>query len=794
MLKRLFTLTLMLSLILSSVLTFSPSSVQAALSGSQFRAGRIIDDVLFYNGSSMSASQIQNFLDAKVPVCDTNGTKPYGNTTRAAYGTSRGYPPPYICLKNYRQNTPSKNAESGICSALSARTNRTAAQIIDDVARACGISQKALIAILQKESAGPLVTDDWPWSSQYRAAMGYGCPDTAPCDSQYYGFFNQIYNAARQFKRYKANPSAWNHIPGAFNNVLYQANKPECGSKSVYIENYATAGLYNYTPYTPNQAALNNLYGTGDGCSAYGNRNFWRIYNDWFGSTLSNALPGDARLLRSSSSGMIYLVAAGTRHYIPNGEYMAAYKLDGVSVTSVSSQQLNSYSDGGSLTNLVRDPETGRIDMVNAGKRYWAFSGTVCSNWGLACFDSNSVTTLPVELYNRLLDDGQLKPLARSSSGVVYQLDDGKKLPIFNEIALKDLGFTWNNVLTVQSINLSQPLGNLRITRPGVLRFSPNPAIYYFNGSTFHQIPDMYTLTAWNLSSKVSIPATSSYNQTPPTTGDPLNTRAQSGSSKYLVDSGKKYLLNSNQLTLLPDAGYQTFSSSLLNSLSNSSLNSFLRIGVNIYKIDGDKIRYVPSAYDLKNLGHIGSNQTNLQSQALSQFEVGEDILASGSLVKNASDGKVYVVSGNKLHYIPGPSVFSAYRFNWSAIKTYNFSNLTSYSIGPELTVKAKLSQGFSYFENGTNYYISSSRASSYGLSTGGYMSLNDKLAGFSSRVVVSTPFIRNRTTGAIYYGSGGEIHYVSSMRSFRLYGGNSNPLVTVPGGFINTFLIGKPI
>ncbi|MCA9330031.1 hypothetical protein KDA11_05255, partial [Candidatus Saccharibacteria bacterium] len=35
----------------------------------------------------------------------------------------------------------------------------------------------------------------------------------------------------------------------------------------------------------PNSAALNNLRGTGNSCSAYGNRNFWRLYNDWFGST-----------------------------------------------------------------------------------------------------------------------------------------------------------------------------------------------------------------------------------------------------------------------------------------------------------------------------------------------------------------------------------------------------------------------------------------------------------------------------------------------------------------------------
>jgi hypothetical protein len=33
------------------------------------------------------------------------------------------------------------------------------------------------------------------------------------------------------------------------------------------------------------QAAINAGYGSGDGCSAYGNRNFWLYYTDWFGST-----------------------------------------------------------------------------------------------------------------------------------------------------------------------------------------------------------------------------------------------------------------------------------------------------------------------------------------------------------------------------------------------------------------------------------------------------------------------------------------------------------------------------
>jgi len=237
-----------------------------AVTGSDWRAGNIIDDGIFYDNTSMSAQDIQNFLNGKVPVCDTNGTKTseWGGGTRAQYGTSRGYPPPYTCLKDYSQN------------------GQSAAQIIKSVSDTYNINPKTLIILLQKEQT--LVTDDWPWSNQYRSATGYGCPDTAACDSQYYGFYNQVMNAARQFRLYANNPQSYRYKPYQNNTIQFNPNAG-CGSSTVYIENKATAGLYNYTPYQPNASALSNLYGSGDGCGAYGNRNFWRLFNDWFGST-----------------------------------------------------------------------------------------------------------------------------------------------------------------------------------------------------------------------------------------------------------------------------------------------------------------------------------------------------------------------------------------------------------------------------------------------------------------------------------------------------------------------------
>jgi len=71
------------------------------------------------------------------------------------------------------------------------------------------------------------------------------------------------------------------------------------------LQNKATAALYYYTPYQPNAAALANLGGTGDGCSSYGNRNFWVYYNNWFGSTTAPTPPmGDVNSVLAVREGV----------------------------------------------------------------------------------------------------------------------------------------------------------------------------------------------------------------------------------------------------------------------------------------------------------------------------------------------------------------------------------------------------------------------------------------------------------------------------------------------------------
>ncbi|WP_020075423.1 hypothetical protein [Cryocola sp. 340MFSha3.1] len=256
--------TLLLAVaVLVPVTQLLPAPSAEAASGSDFQPGYIISDENFYDPAAMTTAEIQSFLNSRVPSCQSG----------------------YTCLKSYTQSTYSRGADP-MCRAYSGASNESAAQIIFKVQQACSISAKAILVTLEKEQG--LVSSTAPTASRYQIAMGYACPDTAPCDSEYFGFYNQVYKAAWQFKRY-GNPAGTSNfftwIPvGGVANIQYSPNAA-CGTKAVQIQNAATAALYYYTPYTPNAAALANLYGTGDGCSAYGNRNFFRMYTDWFGST-----------------------------------------------------------------------------------------------------------------------------------------------------------------------------------------------------------------------------------------------------------------------------------------------------------------------------------------------------------------------------------------------------------------------------------------------------------------------------------------------------------------------------
>jgi hypothetical protein len=127
----------------------------SALSGSEFNAGRIIDDSVFFNSNAMSVAEIQNFLNSKVD-CDFDGSEMVGSITRAQYAAQRGYPTTFTCLPQYKENPTTRENNIGSPNSTPAGAI-SAAQIIYNVSATYGVSSKALIVLLQKEQG--LVTE-----------------------------------------------------------------------------------------------------------------------------------------------------------------------------------------------------------------------------------------------------------------------------------------------------------------------------------------------------------------------------------------------------------------------------------------------------------------------------------------------------------------------------------------------------------------------------------------------------------------------------------------------------------
>jgi uncharacterized protein with LGFP repeats len=258
-----------LTAVLVPVLGGTPGSTAQAANTALFDAGNIIADAVFFDGLAMDAGAVQNFLDAKGASC-TGGEMP--------------------CLKKYRQDTATQVPDA-YCAGYQGAYQESAAAIIAKVGASCGINPRVLLVLLQKEQS--LVTTKTPTVYAYDHATGFACPDTAPCNPAFTGFVSQVYFAARQFERYRIDAKSFRYKAGRVNTIQWHPDI-NCGTSDVYLANQATAELYNYTPYRPNQAALAAGYAAvaktdpAAGCASYGNRNFWNYFTDWFGSTQSS--------------------------------------------------------------------------------------------------------------------------------------------------------------------------------------------------------------------------------------------------------------------------------------------------------------------------------------------------------------------------------------------------------------------------------------------------------------------------------------------------------------------------
>ncbi len=359
---------------------FNEKTEVEAASLANFDAGYIISDYQMSDYNSMSEADIQAFLTSKNSCSNTNYNYyvSLSRNTNYTWHWANGH---FVCLSEERFGD-GETIGSG----------DSAAHIIWQAAQDYRINPKVIIVLLQKETG--LITDPIPNNGDYRKATGYGCPDTAACSSKYYGFKNQVRNAASLFRTVLN--GGWTNYPLGNNYIQYNPNSA-CGGSWVNIRSLATSALYRYTPYQPNAGALAAGYGTAS-CGAYGNRNFYLYFQDWFGGITdtqrSSKIPDGTYYLQPSSNGRIALDVAGGSN--ANGANVGLYNLN-----YSGAQQWNITYNSATDDYNIKNAATGKaLDVDAAGTsdgtniQIWDANGSCAQRWKIISTGGSGIKVL----------------------------------------------------------------------------------------------------------------------------------------------------------------------------------------------------------------------------------------------------------------------------------------------------------------------------------------------------------------------------------------------------------------
>ena len=848
-----------------------------AANAASWQSGRIIDDGTFTNSLDMSVSQIQDFLNQKTATggngrtpgqCDSAGLSmsELGGGTRAQYGAAHNNPAPFTCLKDYYE-VPKTFPAAGVPASNYGGKSipngaQSSAQIIWGAARQYSISPRVLLVTLQKESVGPLVTDDWPFQAQYTYAMGAHCPDGpngAQCDSDYAGFSIQMYDSARLFryyldnmqqpwwtyaKPYQNNQIRWNTQYSSFSDAA--GNAQPCGSGSVYIQTRATVALYTYTPYQPNQAALNNLYGSApsgvgfDGrCATYGNRNFWRIFTDWFGSTTTDIYPISVETA-IGGDGKYYLVVGNTKRWIPTGDIYNDWNLSSYPLLQVSQASIDQISTIPNLDRLGLTKE-GDYVLVSGGKKWYLTDMNLVRAWG---YGNNMMLASPMfSTLAAMPSGGQARPfLQDASTSSTYALSAGMLDPIAssalgswnvgNAVSMSTAGISAYQTGSQLSIGMNIASQKYIVDQGSALLIPPSLASSYdplvknyvsvdpsllsiFNvvnalpvvhssdsgnwqlliNGKLHYVLNTTILSAWGYDI-ISPQALSPALITQFGIGPPLGVTVQSSvTGKYYFLDGMKHEVESSVVPSwigagasmqLPDTDITPASGAALNTVLIQKLNT-----PHIYTVINGAVFHIPNGKVLNGYGYqikyplISINANGIDSLPFAG-EVSQFVINMGTTYY-LQDGIAYSISPTAVQ-------------DWTAniqLHTYTNTDFTS-RLTPQSVNLSWLTQhadGSVWLASGGSQLNVSNYADAYGFSSPtSFTAINMEAQTLSASYLVRST---NYSDSRIWLVSGGKKYWISDGAHYAAYSANGlseTPLSnTVLASFPDATATGEP-
>jgi hypothetical protein len=449
---------------------FFVGAVRLGTAHATFVANDLIDDGVFDNSSSMSAAQIDSWLNSKFPNSCISTNNRFSSPEPTGFNPQDGF---------------------------TYGTNVSAGTVVYDAAKVYGLNPQVILATLEKESS--VVSGNASYRCQYiNTAMGYDCPDSGSCPqnpAKESGFSKQIIYATWMLKFHEQRSEGnvdWNvqltdfpHAGDIWDNSddpqacyggrMTQGYRQICPSgasnfydgyttidnTTVHLDTGATAALYDYTPHF------------------HGIQLFVGYFEQWFGSTVGE-------LVRTPDNGQIYITNPDTGYKYPVNSPYVMNDLSTLGIRYVDNSYLSQFAAGQVVSNMIQSPD-GTLYLINAGIKlpFSSCTGDVI-DYGYTC-DSSQFDPLTEGQTNKLVSGPGLTKLIKSNNdGTIYYMSSGKKRPFTSWGDLTKLNIPIAiNVFTNSLVNQFPA---------GTVLYGPGSLVKTSSSGTVYMVKDNITL------------------------------------------------------------------------------------------------------------------------------------------------------------------------------------------------------------------------------------------------------------------------------------------------------------
>lgn len=621
-------------LILSIILTFGVLFTKST--AAQFDPNNLIDNNVFDNYNTMTASDIDSFLNNNFPQSCISTNNGFSAPQPTGYSPTTGF-------------TYGSNVSAGT--------------IIYDAAQAYQINPQVLLTTLEKEQS--LISGSSGCSTlQYAGAMGNDCPDggstynysgfelysingtpvtsvSGTCvDTQAsVGFSQQVIIAAWKLKFFEQRSDGnvnWAIITTQWDNSddpstcfypymtagyrqgaatgstscttpTYYDGYATIDGTSVFISDGATGALYTYTPHLA------------------GNENFVNIFSQWFGPTTGEGFTL-ATSYDSNGDPRQWVIYHGMRQLIPNVSILEAWGLQNVQLMQWSGTYLGSFPTNPlPLTQLMRPDGTLNVYFVDSGKAYLITSPAMLTAWNFNPSSINDVSTY-------------LSQVPTNSGNLTYAVNSS---------------VTGNNV-------------------------------YMVDGGSIRQYTNSSIEAAWE-GDNAPVTTLSAYYISMMGQGTPITSnKIISGSQLYEVDAGQKLPISSAINQLYPYSPINVSSATINRLNSGPSVSQFVQVNNSgtVYMVDNSTINGIPTPQILSAwAGNAQPSVTQIDQGFFNLFNIGSTINSEVASV----NGQQYLMDGTNALPIPSnlDSIYdplnNAFNVDSSFMSLYSGASQASY-------------------------------------------------------------------------------------------------------------------